>query len=457
MLNIRIENKALLMSNLPLTVARETAKIITDSAASSGTISVDSIAGFSVGKYILLGNFGDSNAEIIRIHAATAPTGTTITLATNTVYDHYADTPVTLIDYNQVEFSRAATLTGSKTVLNGTSAVDIQASKTETIYVPVTGDSLSSSVYVFARFKNSSDTVYSDYTTGVLYGSLSATSVSKLAERATADTGTTVGGEYSTETMILNDVNEAIEEITKYDWIFELIKDESSLTAATDTDTYALSGLTYDVKYSGTAQGIKSVKFLNTPLEYVEYDDMEDLQKEYVSNTISTQITAGDTTVTLTNSYEFAESGTATVGGVTFTYTANAQSTGILSGISASTFTTTIAAGTNVWQGVEPGLPTKYTIFDGDLILDKPVASDYAGYKIRISYLKQVDAMTDFLSTLTIPFTNEIVNYIKYKIEERKRNAELSNTYLAKFNAGIEAQRGKYKLPLMEEYTYYNF
>lgn len=452
MLNLRIENRTLLASNQSLLEGQPSARLTADSASGSSTLTVDNISGFAIGQYILLGNFGDPNAEIMQVHASTAPTGTTITLAatTTTAYDHYADTPVTVCNYNQVEFSRATTLTGTKSVL-ATQAIN--ADRLENAYLDLTN----STGFGFFRFKNSSTSAFTSYSTGVNYTGLTYVSVRKLAERACSDQAVNIGEQYSTEELLLNDANEAIDEITKKDWIFELIKDDTSIASTENENKYDLSDLTYEVKYDGTAQGIKSVSFGSTILDNIEMDEMDEIFENVVETTLASGITASDTTVTLTDSTEFAESGTISVGEFTATYTANDESTGVLSGISASTFTDSVSSGASVWQGITPDLPTKYAIFDGQIILNVPVDTDYVGYKIKVTYLKKMTRLTDFASTTEIPFTNEIQNYIGYKIERRKRNYDVASNVYGVFNSGITQQEEKYKLPTMDNYTYYKF
>src|SRR3990167_1657313 len=76
-----------------------------DVAASVGTLTVRSITAFGVGDYILLGEFGQEDTEILRVHTSTAPSGTTITLATNTTIAHKRGTVIYRIEKNRVEFS----------------------------------------------------------------------------------------------------------------------------------------------------------------------------------------------------------------------------------------------------------------------------------------------------------------------------------------------------------------
>jgi len=133
------------------------------SDAADTTLTVVDITGFGIGDYVILGEPGEEGTEVIRLHASTPPSGTTITLvAGGTAYVHGIDTPVYRADYNKAEFSRATTLTGTKTVL---STSDIDPSEDFTYYE----DTTNVTGYGFVRFSNSSDSTATGYSGGVNY------------------------------------------------------------------------------------------------------------------------------------------------------------------------------------------------------------------------------------------------------------------------------------------------
>jgi len=452
MINTRIENANLLVSNLTLTDSMKTTRLITDSPSASGTISVSGISGFAINNYILIGNFGDPTAEIVKLHAATAPTGTTITLATNTTRDHYADTPVTLINYNQVEFSRATTLTGAKVVLG--SVQTINADRKESYYQDLTN----STGYFFVRFYNLILTTYSSYSTGVSYSGLGSTTVRDIVEKACADASVEIGGQYSGEKQLVQDANDCQDAITKYDWKFELVPDDSSITATQYENTYALTGLTYELKYPGNVQGLKGVKFGNARLKFIDNDEMDVIYADVSRTTVATQAGVAATSIVLTNTAEFASAGTVFINGMDIVYTANDTSTNTLSGIPAADITAIIAVGSIVWQNINPGLPDKYTItIDNKIVVNCPVDTEYNGYSFRMEYLKALTRFTEFASTTEVPFTDDMQTFIAAKIEKRKRNFENFGIFMKEFNDSIQGNLNSYKLPILEDTIYYNF
>lgn len=128
--------------------------------ANSGdtTLSVVDIDGFAVNQILLLGMFGDENSEIINTHATAAPSGTTITLVSGLLYNHTTDTPITIMDYNQIEISRATAKGGSYSVIDTVSITpDVELGTT---YKDSNGTSTS---YYKIRYKNSITSAYSGY------------------------------------------------------------------------------------------------------------------------------------------------------------------------------------------------------------------------------------------------------------------------------------------------------
>ena len=133
--------------------AVEETYLTADITAASGTLTVAGISGFAINKNLLINPFGE-NAEFVKTHTSTAPTGSTITLVANTTYAHYAGEKVFLVDYNQIELAHTTTTTGTKTALvtttlNGLVALD--ADLPNLIYP----ETEYNSGYYFGRFVNS--------------------------------------------------------------------------------------------------------------------------------------------------------------------------------------------------------------------------------------------------------------------------------------------------------------
>lgn len=147
-LDIRLQNNTLGAAHELLTHLKPTCRTSVPSAAGSTTLTVNNTTGFTNGQVLLIGNWGEPTAEIVKTHATTTPTTTVITLAAATINDHYDDTPVTVIDFNQVEFSHSDTDGGVKTVL---ATKNIMAVKLETVLKDLDEDE----GYYYFRFTTS--------------------------------------------------------------------------------------------------------------------------------------------------------------------------------------------------------------------------------------------------------------------------------------------------------------
>lgn len=454
MLNLKVANNNLIASNVSILEGAENTNLTADKAAGVTALTVANIGSFAVGKYALLGNFGEPTAEIVRIHTATAPTGTTITLNAATLYDHYVDTPITMIDWNQVEFSRSSTLSGSKSVLT---TVGIMANHKWSNYTDLTN----TTGYAWYRFKNSALTTYSSYSSGVPYTGNPKNSMQQIVEDACSMASVDVNEKYADERDLLTDVNEAQNAVIEaQNWVFEMIKDDTSIASTQNENRYLLSALTYGIKFPGTFQGILNVRFGSEPLLYISPDEMDELLKSSVTTTLNNggTVAVGATSITLTDSNEFSATGYVTLGSNTaVAYTTNTKSTGVLSGISASAITSTVADGSSVWQGINPGKPTKYTIFNGYIVLDVPVSATEYGKKIKIKYLKQLTAFTDYASTTEIPFCDCMKYYVAAKIFTRKQSQDDADKKMAMFFEKVGQNAGVYQLPATEEQEYYKF
>jgi len=145
--------------------------------------------------------------------------------------------------------------------------------------------------------------------------------------------------------------------------------------------------------------------------------------------TVSSAPSVGATSITLTSSRDFDESGTIRIGSNSITYTANAQSTGILSGIPASgtgSIDAAHAAGTDVWQNANFGLPGQYTIFEDVIYFDQPFESTYVDRNIYIDFYRIIPEYDSDGDTLDEPDTDPFVSYLKWKIKYLRSEGKLN-------------------------------
>lgn len=128
----------------------------------TSTLTVVSNSEIVENQILLIGEFGQERSEIVKTHATDAATGTTdIILTAAATYSHPVDTPVYIVDYNQIKFAHATTATGTKTVL-GTEGVE--ADNTQTIYK----DKTKNSGFYFKKYYNSISAAFTAATTDII-------------------------------------------------------------------------------------------------------------------------------------------------------------------------------------------------------------------------------------------------------------------------------------------------
>ena len=124
--------------------------------------------------FIIVGEIGSKTAELLQINGAVTD-GTSLTIdqsgSSGARYVHSVDEPVYRIDYNQIEFSRATTATGTKTVRT---SAEIQPDDLFTRYE----DSTFSTGFGFVRFKRGSN--YSEFSAPIPYTGYTPKSLGRI-------------------------------------------------------------------------------------------------------------------------------------------------------------------------------------------------------------------------------------------------------------------------------------
>jgi len=441
--------------NSDLLEDRKVGHLTADAASGVSTITVDNYSVYADDDYLLLGNFGEPTAEIVQINDASIDN--TIDLQSATIYDHYVDTPVTIVKYNQVQFYDSATATGTLATIG--SAISIHAGREYTTLYTAPNTSA-----LYWSYKWYDGTNYSEYPELRLYTGDAQNSVSEIAKRGRQLANVEELSKFATREIVISDINMAQDEILHIkdpqsgipvNWSFELVDDLTSLTSTENENKYALSGLSSTMKYIDSNDAIMNVRFGDAILDYVDPDKFDENFENVHETTLASNITAGDTSVTLTDSYEFGESGAVYIGEDTIVYTSNTETTGVLGGCTGTDNNQT--AGASVWQGVAPDKPTEYTIFDGYIKLNAPVDTDYVGYKIKIKYLKEISRIDDIADTIVIPFYNIMENFVAARIEYRKGNSADGDRLMALFRDGLNQNIRRYKLTPRQHVKYHKF
>jgi len=434
--------KTLYTDNTILTQDKKFTYLQSDASSGSTTIEVQSIVGFSTNQILCIGEIGSEKTEIVKTHDTTAPSGNTITLASALTFDHPQDTKVYIIDFDQVEISWASTTGGDKSVL---ATIDIQADQKETIYK----DTTKSSGYYFVRFKDSINTLYSDYSDPIPYSGYGDNTVWAIKDRALKATNEKIG-DLITHEYLNESLWEARREYHKAPGKRPFRKKFNVDLGNVTTGMYKIA-VPSDLEKPYTAENIFGIRIgTSENLKYYDKKEWDEDYRNVAHTTLASDYTVGDATITLTNSRDFDDSGSIKIGDDVIEYSANNRSTGVLT--VSKDGSSNHSAGDDVWQNVSYGLPTKYTVFSEDgtnyyIYFNRPISSDYEGQNIWIDYYRTLPVYDSDADELDEPEYDMFVNYLAWKIKKRKNEGlqPLSDPdytlWLAKKNDALKKER----------------
>ncbi len=385
-----------------------------DEAAGQTVLSVLSGTNFAANEFVLVGIPGAEQSEIRKIQSVAAGT---ITITAALSYDHNQGTIITFIPFDQIEVYSSPSAGGSYSLI---SAVSIRADSLETYY-PRTADA--NTVYYKARFKNSNDTTYSDYSDEVSAAGYAYNTVYAVKSRALSQLGEKIEGIITDEFL-----NESLWEGRRE--IHNQLKRWSFRTAF-NSDIGNLTVGQYTVAAPSTLQnpdtnqnilGLRVGK-RGTNLDYIDKRTYDYWFEGTQHTTVATQPSVGQTTLVLTSTRDLDDSGSITIGSNLITYTSKNNSTNTLSGVPSSgtgSIDATHAVGTDVWQDLSFGEPTQYTIFENTLYFNVPINSDLEGSNIFMDFYRTLPDYDSDADVLDEPDVDALVSYLKYKIKDLK-------------------------------------
>ena len=336
-------------------------------AAAGSALVVKDIAGFAIAKFVWINPYG-VNSEIIAVHAATAPTGNTVTLATNTAFAHQVGEEVLYIEFNQIEFNHAPTAGGAKTVLATSSII---ARDRVTPYL----DTTQTSGYYSARYKNSVATTYSSYSDEITYSGWVSSTVGYMIDRALRNSKNKLGTNLAIEDLF-GFVNKGLREIKgkQRQWMEHTVT--NAILGQASRGSY-IQTLPTDIYDRETNRSIISVRIgSGGALEFLDSDLFEAQFGGVNLLSVRTQAVSGGTSLNIVNSYDVPDTGTVIVYiagvkySITYTGVTRSATVGVLTGIPAAgdgSISVTIPVNTNVWQNESEGVPQYYSVVNGSL------------------------------------------------------------------------------------------
>lgn len=389
------------------------------SAAASGTFTVESISGFSVGNMLIVGVIGEERTEVLRVHTSSAPSGSTITLNANSAYRHEVGTPVYFVDFDQVEFSRSTTETGSKSVLaTSTMTPDMM----DTIYDDLTN----TTGYGFTRFKNSASATFSGYYDAIPYAGYSLDACASIFDRALSMAGARISPRLKYEDMFrfLNDfvsyanqkntrwsesksLNYLVDTVSTGDWEFVM-----PATISKNTDPSAVIAL--------RVRGF-------VPLTYVSQRQWDQLTRDLRFTTLAADVAVIDTTITLSNSYDFPDSGSIEIEGDSIAYTGNTRATGTLTGVTA--ISAVHSSGAYIFSAVNfiKGDPLWYTVPSPGYFRVWPVCGTNSNNRLLYSdFYRIIPNVNSLGDKIYLTRNLAAIQYMAYRIKKWLASGTLS-------------------------------
>ncbi len=397
--------------------------LTSDTASGSSTLTVKNITGFAINQVILIGEPGNEGSEIIKTHTATAPTGSTITLVSNTIFPHSSSTPVRVIRYDSVEIYTSPTVGGTKTLVTTQS---LSADSKTTDYV----DS-SSSGYYYARFKNTIGTAtYSDYSDPAPVGGYTQLSARSLIDNALGminkETSSVLSDEYGFQ-QINNCQMEVLREYKRWSFmeVFNANIGESSvgvwkIALPTDCDDQFTNKSIWNFRLGKEDNMV-----------WVDKEKWNDITTQIATSTLSLAINIGDSTITLTDSSDFSDGGTVYITDHSYQFTANDRTTGVLTLSAVST--TANSLGDTVFQGASFGNPVFFTIFPGYIYFYPVCGTDYDQRNLYLDYYKKITTITSDSDETVIVDPTLVQYYLAWKFLLRLNSGtsdENSNSFL---------------------------
>lgn len=387
--------------------------LLTNTASGATALRVQNTFVFNENQWLAIGEEGNQVSEIISTTAAGAVSGNnTLNIGIATRQNHSAGSWVKVIPYNQVEISYATTATGSKTVLCLT---NIAIGLMENRFVDT-----ATSGYYFARYKNSINGAFSDYSDPAPYSGYTLSSA-----RACIDTALNMINKNSSNVLsdefFFREINNCqIETLREFKrWSF--MQSFNTIVTRTATGMWRIP-LPTDCDDQNTTKSIYNFKIgKEIQMTWVDKQTWNDIVGDFAATTLASSFIVGATSIVLSSSSDFTDTGNVYIRGTTYAYTANDRATGTLT---VSATTTAGTAGWDAFQNSATGDPAYYTTYGGYLYHWPITNSVYTNRNYYLDYYKSLTPITTDTDTLILPDASVVQYYLAWKALLRISNGE---------------------------------
>jgi len=409
------------ISNADLLEDAKYTSLSSQATAAGGTLTVYSISDFAVDKALLIGEFGQEGSEIIKTHATTSPSGTTITLASNLVKSHPKDTKVYIIPYDQVQFYHATTTTGDKTQMG--SDTDIDEESAETTYT----DTTYTSGYYFTRFYNSIDNTYSDYSDPIPYGGFGSNSVGYVIDMAMKETKKEFS-DVLTYDMLVNEINACLRfvrgKLKRWSNVqeFDYVLDQQNRGEY----KWALPSTYYDPNSNRSMLQVRVGD--DIALDYKDKKEFNEYFDDVNVTQVATQGEIGETSLVLDSTADFPDEGTITyyISNTAYSvdFSDNDKDTNTLT---TDALTVQTPVDTNIWYGESEDTPEYYSIWDGYLYIWPLCGSTNYGKNIYLDFYTEIVEVDSDADEITLARFDMIKHWLKWQIRNITENSGQPN------------------------------
>lgn len=419
--------KNILRANISfITDHRPVVVLDTDAAAGATSVTVKSILGVSTNNILLFRTLGNENAEIVATHASTAPSGNTITLVSaGLVRAHPAGTMITVIPWNQVRFYRSAATADANsddsTLTALAAAQNIDPTTIDNIYT----DTTITSGFFYIRFSDSINTINDVYSDPIPFGTFqeeyAENTVGYMLEFVRRKLAHEWDDRFSKQTAI-DEINACLRYIQgklKH-WSRYLVADYAIGQTSRGVFDFALPTDIYDNETNKSILQVRIGTSLNAliPLDEKEFDAQ---MQGVIHTTVRTLAVVGGTTLAITNSYDFADSGsvnvytTNTADAITYTAVTRSATAGVLTGVPATgsgSIAVAHAVGQNVWQNEREGQPKYFNVRQGRLRFYPLVDSTWDNMNVFADYNTEVTKVDSEGDTIDAPRYDAIKHWL---------------------------------------------
>ena len=426
------------IKNIDLVIDETQTYLISDTAAGVSTLTVKNIQGFTTNQILIIGQLGSENSEIVKTHAVTAPTGNTITLAANTVFPHSASTYITVSICDKVEISNATTISGFKVVI-ATPSIDVTNDFT------IFNNIYSYTGYYFARFYNSITTNFTSYSDPIPTSGYNQFSARTIINKALSNINKKTSEIYSDEFAFdkINDCQmEALREYKR--WSFLQVFDSVVGTLYTGQWKFALPT---NIDDENTNKSIYNIRIGQSyDLTWVDKEKFNDITAGISHTTLAISFIIGATSITLTDSSDFEDSGTILIGADYIPYLTNDRTTGILT-CDATAVGHTL--GEDVFQNATLGTPQYWTTYGGDVYVYPLLDPTMNGRDVKMDYYKKADEITSDSTEIVLPDPTVVQYYLTSAFMIRQANGEettSSQSWFGKYLSRLAKMKQKESL-----------